>query len=412
MSSTAHKINLNIPKIYAPLFKKENRCRYYVFHGGRGSGKSWNVARTLIIKAYSQRHRILCCREYQRSLADSVHRLLTDQIKELGLEDYFTITNDRIICKTTGSEFLFRGLHANSDQIKSLEGITIVWIEEAHSTTKESLDYLIPTIRTEGSEIWITFNPKDETDEVYKRFVLNPPEDAFVKQVNYYDNPYFPEVLRKEMEHSKQTDYDRYKNVWLGEPLVISDALIFRNKWSVKYFVPPENADYQQGVDFGFAADASVLIRCYELQEGSEKNLYICDEAYGLHVPSEQLHALFNQVRESDRYVTNCDCSRPETIYTLQRTWNPSAVGERKQAIEDRISYIMSYNNIFIHPNCEHIIEEFRNYKYKTDSNGNITRTPIDKWNHCIDALSYALFYKIRSNSARVIQQYSTSFSW
>lgn len=373
--------NIKIPQIYAPLLTQKSR--YKVLYSGRGTGKSWSIARAIIIKCYSEKHRVLCCREFQKSISDSVHKLLSDQIRELGLSAYFTITNDNIRSITTGSEIFFKGLHANADQIKSIEGVTLVWLEEAHSTTKESLDYLIPTIRTKDSEIWISFNAQNESDEIYQRFVINKPDNALVIRSSFADNPYFPDVLRDEMEHCKLTNYDAYKNIWLGECVSISDAVIFKNKATVKYFVDPEEADYQQGVDFGFAEDASVLIRCYELQEGSEKNLYICDEAYGLHVPTEGLPALFNQVRNSDKYVTNCDCSRPETIYSLKKYWNYLAVGEGKQKIEDRISYIMSYNNIFIHPKCTHIIEEFHNYKYKLDGNGNITRTPVDKWNHC-----------------------------
>lgn len=380
---TQTQIQLQIPEIFSPLLLNDKRFRYYIYYGGRGGGKSWSIARCLIIQAYSTKKRILCTREYQRSIADSVHKLLKDQITELGLSEYFRITDDKIVSLTTGSEFIFRGLHCNSAEIKSLEGIDICWIEEGHSTTAESLKYLIPTIRKDNSEIWISFNPDSEQDAVYQAFILNKPSDAFVQKVNYNDNPYISKVLLNEMEHCKQTNYDAYKNIWLGECVSISDAVIFKNKATVKYFVDPENADYQQGVDFGFAEDASVLIRCYELQEGSEKNLYICDEAYGLHVPTEGLPALFNQVRNSDKYVTNCDCSRPETIYSLKKYWNYLAVGEGKQKIEDRISYIMSYNNIFIHPKCTHIIEEFQNYKYKLDGNGNITRTPVDKWNHC-----------------------------
>lgn len=381
--TTQTQINLQLPAAYQQLLTRNNRHRYYVFHGGRGSGKSWSIARCLIILAYSTKHRILCCREYQRSLADSVHLLLVDQIKSLGLSDYFTITQDRIVAKSTGSEFLFRGLHANSDQIKSLEGVTIVWIEEGHACTAESLDYLIPTIRTPGSEIWISFNARDEQDEIYQRFVLHTPSDAYVRQVNWYDNPYFPDVLKAEMLHCKETDPDRYNNVWLGAPRTISDAQIFANKYKIKDFVTPDDAEFMYGADFGFSRDANTLIRCWDRQDGSERNLYVDWELYQLHTPIEQLPAAWMSVPGSNMYRVNCDCSRPETIHHLQTHGFPLAIGEPKLKIEDGLSYLLGYHNIYIHTRCPHVTEEMRMYSYKLDGSGNPTRTPEDKNNHC-----------------------------
>ena len=192
-------------------------ARFKVAHGGRGSGKSWAFARALILAALKGGERILCTREVQKNIKDSVHRLLSDQIEEMGLSPYFDILDTAIRSKT-GSEILFAGLsNVTADGIKSYEGVTKVWCEEAQSITKRSWEILIPTIRREGSEIWVTFNPNLDTDETWQRFVANPPPDSWVRQVNWSDNPWFPKVLEQEREHCRIVSPDDYANIWEGK---------------------------------------------------------------------------------------------------------------------------------------------------------------------------------------------------
>jgi len=176
------------PEKLAFLFQPK---RYKVAWGGRGSAKSWSIARALLIIAAQKTKRILCAREFQNSIQDSVHKLLSDQIEALGLSDQYEIQKTTIIHRLTGSEFIFSGLRHNVDSLKSKEGIDIVWVEEAQMVSSFSWDKLIPTIRKEGSEIWISFNPELETDETYKRFVLNPPTESVVAKINWRDNPCF-----------------------------------------------------------------------------------------------------------------------------------------------------------------------------------------------------------------------------
>lgn len=217
---TAVTIKAEIPEKLDFLF---HPARYKVAYGGRGSAKSWSFARAAIIKALERKRLILCCREIQYSIEESVHRLLKNQIEMLGLDDQFDIKDKHIICKLTGSEFIFRGLYRNIKALKSLEGVDICWVEEAESITGESLGILMPTIRKEGeneeeSEIWFSFNTGFEDDPVYERFVTNKTDGAIVRLVNYYDNPFFNETLRKEMERDKARDYTSYLNIWLGKP--------------------------------------------------------------------------------------------------------------------------------------------------------------------------------------------------
>jgi len=192
--------------------------RYKIAYGGRGSSKSWGIARMLIARAYAKREKILCCRELQGSIEESVHALLEDQISRMGLTSAFEIQAKKITCLTTGSVFLFEGIHHNVTKIKSMEGVTLVWAEEAEKISKTSWDTLTPTIRAEDSEIWISFNPDDDLDETWLRFVEDPPPRTYSVSINFHQNPWFPEVLREEMMTCKRKSYDDYEHIWLGKP--------------------------------------------------------------------------------------------------------------------------------------------------------------------------------------------------
>ena len=190
--------------------------RYKVCYGGRGGGRSWSYARTLLTLGYTKPLRILCAREVQESIKQSVHKLLCDQIKLLGLEGFYKI-QETTIKGLNGTEFSFAGLSTlTADNIKSMEGVNIVWCEEAHKIVKQSWVILIPTIRKAGSEIWASFNPELESDETYQRFIVNPPDDCVSVKLNWRDNPWFPEVLEKERLYCKKNNPKDYPNIWEG----------------------------------------------------------------------------------------------------------------------------------------------------------------------------------------------------
>jgi len=205
------------------LFEKS---RYKVAYGGRGGAKSWGIARALLIKGAKEPMRILCAREFQTSIKDSVHKLLCDQIEALGLLGFYEITQNSIRGKN-GTEFAFVGLRNNVANIKSYEGVDIVWVEEAQTTSRLSWNILIPTIRKQGSEIWISFNPELETDETYQRFVLQPPKDCIQIKINWSDNPWFPETLMLEKDALKERDLEAYNQVWEGLCRQSVDGAIF-----------------------------------------------------------------------------------------------------------------------------------------------------------------------------------------
>lgn len=193
-------------------------ARYKILVGGRGGAKSWGIARALLLLGAQRKLRIVCAREIQKSTKDSVHALLKDQIAELGLTSFYLV-QDTEITGANGTEFIFKGLGSQTAvSIKSLEGCDIAWVEEAQTVRKKSWELLVPTIRKEGSEIWVSFNPDLSTDDTYKRFILTPPPGAVVVWMSWKDNPWFPDVLRIERDHLQATDPAAFENIYEGKP--------------------------------------------------------------------------------------------------------------------------------------------------------------------------------------------------
>jgi len=213
------KTEADFPKKLRFLFEPH---RYKVAHGGRGGAKSWGFARALLIIAYHKPLRVLCAREFQNSIQESVHRLLSEQIEALGLSDHYEVLQSEIR-GNNGSHFVFAGIKTDPNKIKSAEGFDVCWVEEAEKVSAESWNKLIPTIRKPGSEIWVSFNPNLMNDATYQYFVVNPPPEAMVVQINWRDNPWFPEVLEKERRHLELTDPELYLHVWEGQCLQVGD---------------------------------------------------------------------------------------------------------------------------------------------------------------------------------------------
>jgi len=220
-------VNAQFPAKLQFLFKPK---RYKIAYGGRGGTKSWGFARALLILGAQKPLRILCARETQKSIADSVYKLLCDQIESLGLQYFYSITKTNIV-GANGTEFTFAGIRQSSvGDIKSYEGCDICWVEEAQIVSKHSWEILIPTIRKNDSEIWVSFNPDLESDETYKRFVLSPPKEADVVKVNWRDNPWFPDVLRKEMEELREKSPEDCDHVYEGLCKQVVEGAIYRKE--------------------------------------------------------------------------------------------------------------------------------------------------------------------------------------
>lgn len=395
-------VKLAVPQIFKPLFKGAKRRNF--IYGGRGSGKSHAVAQYCLFRAYSEKIKVLCTRELQKSIADSVHALLCDKIEQMGLQDFFTVYKDRIV-GANGSVFIFAGVRQNVNEIKSMEGINICWVEEAQSMTRESLDVLIPTIRAEDSIVIFTFNPYKDTDPVYVES-QNPDENTLCIHANYNDNPFFPDVLRLEMERDKKNDYEKYLWVWEGQCLGLSDAQIFRGKYTVKAFETPKNADFHYGADWGFAQDPTAVIRSFIIGN----TLYIDQCAGRVGCDLEDTPSLFNEVEGTSIYPIYADSARPETI-SFMRSKHYNVIASEKWAgsVEDGIQYLRSFSEIIIHPRCKPVIEEFDLYQYKVDKQtGEVLRVPVDKFNHFIDALRYSHTVSMRGkNNGKVYEKFN-----
>lgn len=219
--------DVEFPKKLKSLFDKT--LRYLIYHGGRGGAKSWGVARALLMRAREEELRILCARETQKSISESSYQLLKDQITELGLDDFYTVLNSEIR-GANGSLFLFAGIKHNVANIKSKEGIDIVWVEEAEKVTKNSWDTLIPTIRKDGSQIIVTFNVDVEEGDTYQRFVINKPTNSIVEKLTYRDNPWFPKVLEQERLDCLERDPIGYDNIWEGNPKQAVEGAVYRDE--------------------------------------------------------------------------------------------------------------------------------------------------------------------------------------
>ena len=390
------QIDVDISEPFGELFKPH---RYKVYYGGRGSSKSWSIARAIAYLGCMRPLRVLCAREIQRSISDSVHKLLKEQIEEIGMSRYYDITRD-VIRGTNGTEIIFKGLRSNAQEIKSTEGIDICWVEEAQAVSAESWDVLIPTIRKPNSEIWLTFNPLDESDPTFQRFVLNAPDDALVRKVNYDENPYFPEVLKREMEWLKARDYESYLHIWEGEVRKHSNAVIFAGRFRVEEFDTPPDARFYHGADWGFATDPSCLVRCFI----KDRTIYIDREAWGVGVDLDETPALFDIIETARKWPIKADNARPETIsFMRRRGFNISAAKKWQGSIEDGIEFLKSYD-IVIHPRCRHTIDEFNHYSYKVDKQtGEVLPIVVDSFNHIIDGLRYSLVDLMRGRGTMQI---------
>ena len=377
------------------------RSRYKVCYGGRGGAKSWGIARALLIKGAKQPIRILCAREYQTSIKDSVHKLLCDQIEALNLHSFYEITQANIR-GSNGTEFAFAGLKNNISNIKSFEGVDICWVEEAQTVSRLSWNVLIPTIRKEASEIWVSFNPELETDETYKRFVLLPPDDCIQIKVNWSDNPWFPETLRLEKDALKGRDEEAYNQVWEGLCRQTVDGAIFAKEMQQAELdgricrVPFDATKPVHAVfDLGWSDSTAIWFlqfvgmetRLIRYIEDSQKTIsyYLATmQTYGYHYDKVWLpHDAENKTL----------AAAGRSIDDIVR-----AAGYKTEILP-RVPVVDSINAArTIFPNCyfdrEHAADGLaclRHYRYEVDPDtGQFSRNPLhDQYSHGADAFRY-----------------------
>ena len=377
-------LQIQTPRAFAPLLYPS---RYKGAFGGRGSGKSHFFAELLIEQCLTKKTNAVCVREIQKSLNQSVKKLLELKIEALNVGHMFEVQESQIKAPY-GGLIIFQGMQNHTaDSIKSLEGYDIAWVEEAQSLSQRSLDLLRPTIRKEHSEIWFSWNPNLATDPVDAFLRQEAPKDSVVLEVSYRDNPWFPDVLKAEVLYDQNRDPDKFAHVWLGDYVRNSESRVFRN-WKVEEFEAPQGTVFRLGADWGYAADPSVLVRCYI----DGRNLYVDYEAHMIGCEIDQLPDLFDRVPDSRKWFITADSSRPETISYMQKHGYPKINRSIKGAnsVEEGIEFLKTFD-IIVHPRCVHTIDELTMYSFKTDPLTNKV-LPIleDKNNHVIDALRYA----------------------
>lgn len=397
---------VELPRKHFRVLHPARRARFRVLKGGRGAAKSWSIARVLVVEALRQPMSVLCCREIQNSIRASVHKVLANQIRSLGLQQWYDI-DVRQVRAFNGSAFDFEGLFQNVDKIKSFEGADICWIEEAESISANSWEILEPTLRRPSSQFLVNYNPDAAGAPTHTMFSIAPRPDALVEHVTYVDNPWLTDPLRRAMEYLRSVDYDAYRHVWEGECRAFSDAQILRGKFFVEEFdICDDWSGPYLGLDFGFSQDPTAGVRAYI----AERTLYISHEAWGLRCDIDATPALLDGLGEdARRHTIRADCARPESISYLQRHGYPGVTAAPKWpgSVEDGVAHLRSYERIIVHPRCEHVLEEARLYAFKVDRlTGAVLPDIVDKFNHCMDALRYALAPLIKQGGADALLSY------
>lgn len=395
------KNDIKFPEKLEVLF---HSSRYKTIYGGRGGAKSWGFARALLLLGISKKLRVLCCREIQRSIKDSVHKLLDDQIQLLDVGNKYQVL-DQEIRGANGTEFIFSGLATHTvESIKSFEGCDIVWIEEGQFISKRSFDILIPTIRKDGSEIWISFNPELETDPTYERFVINPPPGATVVKMNWRDNPWFNKVLNDERLYCKKHDPKGYANIWEGECKPAVEGAIYYDEMTT--------ASRQKricNVPYDPMLKAHVIF-----------DLGFNDE---MAVSVVQKHAseirIIHYIEDSHRNLASYSADLRDLKYNWGKVWLPFADGfsrgssgqksadqilkalgwavARKSdvsslGVEAGIKVVrMTFSRLYFDQNnCERLIECAKRYRRTVNRTTLTAGSPLhDEWSHGADNIRY-----------------------
>lgn len=404
-------LQIQTPRVYVPLLAA---ARYKGAYGGRGSGKSHNFAEMLIEECIREKTDAVCLREIQKSLKFSVKKLLENKIASMNAGAYFEVQNEQIK-SVNGGVIIFQGMQDHtSESIKSLEGFKIAWFEEAQTASQRSLDLLRPTIRSPGSQLWFSWNPRFATDPVDQLLRgPTPPPNAIVVEANYSDNPWLPAELLEEMEYDKRRDPDKYAHIWLGKYQSNTSSRVFKN-WTIEEFEVDPNAVIRQGADWGFSVDPTVLVQAYIVG----RKLYIPYEAYRVGCEIVDTPALFMSLPDAEKWPMVADSARPETISHLRKNGFPKITAAIKgpKSVEEGIGFLQGFD-IVVHPRCTHTIDELTLYSYKTDKLDESKVLPVlaDKDNHVMDALRYAMEGARRAANVRERKQLKTipdSASW
>jgi phage terminase large subunit len=401
----SQKVQVEIPeKLHGVFSQPRGEVQYRAAYGGRGSGKSYTFALMAALWGLREPIRILATRDFQSSIKESFHAELKAAISSLPwLEAQYEVGVDYLRGKN-GTEFIFRGLRHNIGNIKSLAKIDLTIVEEAEDVSEESWLALEATVfRQKCSELWAIWNPCRDGSPVDNRFRKNPPKNASIVELNYYDNPFFPEGLEKlRKREEERLDPQTYAHIWLGDYLTNSTSQVLHGKVRVSEFEPQSTwSGPYYGMDWGFSQDPTVAIRCW-VNDGS---LYVEYEAGKVGLELDETPSFFvDRIPDIQKHNTRADSARPESISHVKRHGLPRVEPVKKWpgGVEDGISHLRQYKEIIIHPRCHETIRETRLYSYKVDRlTGDVLPTIVDEHNHYIDAIRYALNPLIKSRNIK-----------
>lgn len=393
--------DVQLPAALVPVFTPPyGQAPYRGAYGGRGSSKTRSFAKmtavfAVMLDSMGISGVILCGREFMNSLDDSSMAEIKGVIAEdEWLVDQFNVGEKYIRTKSGRIRYLFAGLRHNLDSIKSKARVLITWIDEAENVSEVAWRKLVATVMREpNSEIWVTWNPEDESSATNQRFRVHATDDMHIVPLNWSDNPWFPEGLERERQADLKYRPDIYGHVWEGEYLTLTEAQIFGGRYKVEEFTPDPKTwgGPYCGGDFGYSQDPTAAVMLWI----KDDTLYWEHELYGKKI---EIDDIAKRVKAAipgyEKYTSRWDSAQPGMISYLQRDGLPRAVGSKKGkgSIEDGIQFMRSFKQIIIHPRCVNTIKEHRMYKWKTDArSGDILPTPEDDWNHAIDAGRYAL---------------------
>jgi len=345
---------------------------------------------------------ILCAREFQNSLDESSMEEVKQAIRSVDwLDDFYEIGEKYIRSKSGNIRYVFSGLRHNLDSIKSKARILLCWIDEAEPVSEVAYRKLLPTIREEKSECWLTWNPERDGSPTDRRFIKEKPDNAVGAEINYTDNPWFPETLESERQKDKQTlDPATYSHIWEGNYLENSEAQVLAGKVRVAEFETQKKWDGPYyGLDYGFAQDPTAAVECWI----HDDRLWVRRETGGVGIELDDTAEMIKKAMPGvDRYVIRADNARQECTSYLKRHGLPRIESAKKWpgSVEDGIKFLRSFTEIVIHPDCQETIKESRLYSYKVDQRtGDILPVLHDAHNHYIDAIRYALAPAIQGRS-------------
>lgn len=379
--------------------------RLKIVWGGRGSAKTRTVVSILTERARVNPERIVCLREVMKSLDDSSYQEIKDEVERRAIADQFSFIQSRVRVPGTRASFGFDGLLRNVTKLKGYAGASVAWVDEAENVSQQSWDILFPTLRAPGSEVWVTFNPKEETDATWKDLVapywdkavdgIYEDADTLIIECNHSHNPWLTEELKLERDKMAERDPDRYMWIWEGKFRKSSDLKVLNGKWVIREFEPQKGwSGPYFGADFGFSQDPSTLVKLWV----NDDRLYVEHEAYKVGVELDHMPAFYDTVPGARKHLISADCARPETISYLRRQGFKIEGAEKwAGSVEDGIAHLRGYKEIVIHPRCKHVIAEANAWQYKEDKNTGLPTTTLqDGMEHTWDAGRYALWRLIK----------------